>query len=677
MNFTWQDVIGTSAGIALFPLVLLFPGYICGWVFDLFEFKRRLLTTRLAISVLLSVAVSPILYYLISSLLSLNAALIVSLLMAITFVALLIYEKTSLPQVRPWRPFFWVMLGWSLFAIFSLVDLQWGNRQLYFSVASLDHTTRVSIIDAMTRSGVPPVNPSYYPGRPVKLTFLYFFWYILCSMTDIAGGQLVNARSALIASIIWCGIALMALIAFYLRQRDGGVGFLRRAMFGIALLSVSGLDVLPAIALMRYGNGALGDLEHWNEQITAWIGSLFWVPHHVAGLIAGIVGILLAHSARGQSRTKQYVTLTFSGMAFASALGLSVWVTLLFVIFWGLWILFVFLQKEHRSLTLPMIFAGVIAFLLAGTFLLGLLSGSGGGGTTPVVFDVRSFRLADPFLANSSFLWKSLVRLALLPINYFFELGFFFLVAFLWFKKNKADLYSDPYKFTEILLLAVSFILGTFARSTLIENNDLGWRVWLPGQFVLLIWGVDAVDGILNASWVVSPRTKYNLVLLAALGISTTVLDVTLLRFAYYFSFGSEAGRQIYSARQAYTMINETMPEDVIVQYNPSGTINRPSGLYGMRQSAISDRTAYGIPADVYSAKAAAVGEIFKMENVQNWDLLDALCSEHFIDVIVIVDSDLLWRSLGLLEKQRPALYADDYTSVFTCGTRASPLLTP
>lgn len=278
MNFTLHDIIGTSMGVALFPLVLVFPGYIFGWIFDLFQFRTRLLPARLGVSVILSVAISPIFYYLISSLLSLNAALIVSLLMAVAFVALLMYEKPTFPQVGSWRSFFWISLGWAVFAIFSLVDLQWGNQELYFSVASLDHTTRVSIIDAMTRRGVPPVNPSYFPGYPVKLTFLYFFWYILCSIIDIAGGQLVNARTALFASVIWCGFALMALIAFYLRQRDGGGRILRRAMLGIAFLSISGLDVIPAIALMRYGNGALGDLEHWNEQITAWRGCRITLP---------------------------------------------------------------------------------------------------------------------------------------------------------------------------------------------------------------------------------------------------------------------------------------------------------------------------------------------------------------------------------------------------------------
>ncbi len=674
-NFTLQDILGTTLAFGLFPLVIVFPGYVFGWIFNLFDFRARLLPARFAISLILSVAISPIFYYLVTSWFSLNIALIVTILIALAFIILLIREKPALPQNGPWRTLFWISLGWLLFAIFFLVDFQWGNHELYFSVASYDHTTRISIIDAMTRTGVPPVNPSYYPGHYVKLTFLYFFWYILGSMIDLIGGSFIDARTALFASIIWCGLALMAMIAFYLRLRNGrSEGKIwQHAFIGFASLSITGLDILPTLPLMRFGNGAIGDLEHWNEQITAWVGSLLWVPHHVASLIAGFIGVMLLHSARGQSRTKQFTALAFSGIAFASALGLSVWVTLVFVLFWGIWMLFLYIQKEQRALLFPMFIAGMVALLLAGPFLLGLLSGGSGGetGAFPIALTVRSFRFADVFLENSSLLWKSLIRLIFLPLNYFLELGFFALAAFIWLKSHKNSLRKNPYYFAEILLLGVSFFIGTFTRSTLIENNDLGWRAWLPGQFVLLIWGVDVLSQFIASPQklqALSSVTKYNLVVLAAIGIATTMLDVTLLRFGYNFAFGPQVGYHIFSARQAYTVINQTLPKDFIVQYNPAGIVNRPSGLYGMRQSAISDRTAYGVPLDQYSAKVAAVSEIFKLKNVQSWDPLDTLCKEHSINVIVIVESDPLWESLDPLKRQRASLYADDYTAVFFCG---------
>ena len=44
----------------------------------------------------------------------------------------------------------------------------------------------------------------------MPLTFLYYFWYILASVIDAAGGIYVTAYHAMIASIAWCGIALAA-----------------------------------------------------------------------------------------------------------------------------------------------------------------------------------------------------------------------------------------------------------------------------------------------------------------------------------------------------------------------------------------------------------------------------------------------------------------------------------
>jgi hypothetical protein len=674
-------MIGTILGFSLFPLIIIFPGYVFGWLFDLFEFRLRRLHTRLAISLLLSIAISPILYYLVTSWLSLSAALIVTFLILLTFIVLLIRDKPTLPQNRRWLTLFGTSLGWITFALLLLVDLQWGNRELYFNVASLDHTTRVSVIDAMTRTGVPPINPSYYPGHSVKLTFLYFFWYILGSIIDIAGGSLVDARTAFFASIIWCGLALIVMIAFYLRQRERRVGrkIWQYTFVGIASLLITGLDILPTLVFMRLGNGIIGDLEHWNEQITAWVGSLLWVPHHVASLIAGFVGIMLVHSVRGLSPKKQFVAFVFSGVAFASAFGLSVWVTFVFVLFWGIWMLFIYTKKDQRALFFLMLLSGIVALTLAGPFLLGLLSGNDGGdtGLFPIALTVRSFLYADAYFENSSLLWKYMVRLSLLPLNYFFELGFFALVAFIWLKAKKSDIRANPYYFSEVLLLGTSFFIGTFTRSTLIENNDLGWRAWLPGQFILLIWSVDVFRQFTAPSqkkFNLPPTTKYNLVVLVALGFATTVLDVALLRFGYNFAFGSEAGRQIYSARQAYTAINQILSEDVIVQYNPSNVLNRPIGLYGMHQSAISDRTAYGVPIAEYNAKVAAVSEIFDMQNARSWDPLDTLCGENFIDVIVVVDSDPLWKSLGLLMEKRQPLYSNDYYAVFACGNHAASL---
>jgi hypothetical protein len=562
---------------------------------------------------------------------------------------------------------------WIVLALFSLIDIQW-DEQLYYSVAGFDHATRISIVDAMARTGVPPVNPSYYPGHPVKLSFLYFFWYILGGFINFIGGAAVDARGAFFASAIWCGLGLMAVISFYLRLRSKEMRLDRWALAftGIGLLTVTGLDIFPAILIMSNLKTPLADIEHWNEQVSAWMSSLLWVPHHVAALIAGVVAVMLVLSMQGQHRKRQFVLMAVAGAAFASAFGLSIWVTFVFVLFWGILLLRNLWNKVDRPLVLPMIFAGFFALLLSAGFLAGILSGlgsaAGAGGGLPIIFDIRSFIFVDIVAEESPLIIQEILRLLFLPVNYFLEFGFYFLVPFIWFRQRKAGGKSNQY-WVELILFGSAFFVGTFMRSTLIVNNDLGWRSWLPGQFILLIWGVDVLSSFKSA---LPQRTQVNLIFLIVFGVLSTLLNLGLLRLEPVLA-GSEFGARAFSARKAYTTILQTLPENIVVQYNPIGVVNRPAGLYGMRQSAISDRTAYGISLDQYTAKVAAVSQIFELTNVQGWGPVDTLCKMHNIDVILIVESDPIWKSLDLLKQQRDYLFADDYTIVFLCGKITVP----
>lgn len=67
----------------------------------------------------------------------------------------------------------------------------------------------------------PLFNPSYFPGHPEYINSLYYFWYILCSVIDQFGGNLVDARMALIAGDAWIGIILVSTMFLYLKLRNG------------------------------------------------------------------------------------------------------------------------------------------------------------------------------------------------------------------------------------------------------------------------------------------------------------------------------------------------------------------------------------------------------------------------------------------------------------------------
>ena len=689
MNFTLQDILGATLAFCLFPLVIVFPGYIVGWALDLFDFKRRQLIVRLGIGIVLSFAVSPIVLHLTSSLLSFNFALLTLTGFAAAFVAIILKEKpvfTSESKHHA-KTFFWIGIGWSAFAILSLINIQWGDR-LFFSVTSFDQTTRVSIIDAMTRTGIPPINPSYYPMHPVQLTFLYYFWYILGSMIDAIGGRYVDARAALNASSAWAGLGLMAIVALYLRQRNAnrGESAWKSARIGTALLAVSGLDVIPITMLMLATGQIVGSIDVWNTWIPSWIASTLWAPHHIASLIAGLCAMMLTHSARGKSTSKQFIILTIAGLGFASALGLSMYVTFVFIVFWGIWLITIFFQKTDRSLILPMIFSGIVAILLASPFLMGLFHGGGGGDASqfPIVFEIRTFLQLESFVKDWHPLARSLIMLVVLPINYIFELGFFFMTGLYWFKiKDKKTFRSNPFYLAEILLLTVALLIGSCLRSTLITSNDLGWRAWLPGQLVLLIWGVDVLENLVFTSKSVSSITgeaKKNrnlLLVFLSIGILTSAMDAVLLRTAWPLMTGADVTQKYYSARIAYDYLRDHIPADTITQNNPLNYVDRPSGLYGTHQMVIADRTSYGVSLEDFNKLADEIGLIFTSENINDWQLTDSICHKYSIGILIIEDTDPIWNSIPALKVQRPPLYENTDYALFVCGDYDAPPLTP
>ena len=702
-NFTFQDLTGSIIAFLLFPIIYVIPGYVIGWTFDLFDFRKRLPATRFVIAIIVSISISPILTFLSWNLISVKATYVI----LVFFTAVFIYTffKTKKTNNLEGITHLYIIsicaaAGWSILSILFLIDIQWGDR-LYYNVVSYDFTTRVAIINAMTRSGVPPINPSYFPGHPILLTYLYYFLYIPPSLVDQIGGSWVNGRNAMVASVAWCGLGLMATIALYLRLRNSLKGSMawKAGLLGSGLLLVSGLDFIPALFLIirtRLSTGSSllqGDIEHWNEQITAWIGALSWVPHHVAAMIACLTGIMFVHSARGKGTLRQLTLMSLAGLAFASAVGLSIYITAVFVVFWGIWMLMLFLQKERR-LSLAMSLSGLVALIAAGPFLIGLISG--GSSTSnpglPLTFEVRRFGPILPYIQDYPTFIINLVNLLFLPINYLFELGFFFVAGLLWIQQNwRIKWYATPYQTSEIILIVVTFIIGSLFRSTVIGSNDLGWRVWLFGQFILLIWSVDVILRIFpdlklkisDATTFINKKNWRSLRILLILGLITSIVDFTLLRvwpllvdldaagFPNSFSTDTNLGQRTFSVRETYDFINVTLPVNIHIQPNPAELINRPIGLYSNRPIAISGLTAYGVPVKELLARVDVVAKIFETD--MDWSVIDQTCKDNFIDIIVVSDEDPLWHRLTFLNSERTPLYQNPHHAVFSCGNLKIP----
>src|SRR5712692_874883 len=74
----------------------------------------------------------------------------------------------------------------ALLALSCLMDVERGSL-LYRGYPAGDYHKHIFVTDAISRTGVHPVNPVFHPGRPLPL-FYYFWWHLVCSMVDGLSG---------------------------------------------------------------------------------------------------------------------------------------------------------------------------------------------------------------------------------------------------------------------------------------------------------------------------------------------------------------------------------------------------------------------------------------------------------------------------------------------------------
>jgi hypothetical protein len=184
----------------------------------------------------------------------------------------------------------------------------------------------------------------------------------------------------------------------------------------------------------------------------------------------------------------------FCGMAFASAAGLSVYVTLTFALFVIYWTLDTLARKHFRAF-LAYLAAGVVTLLLSWPYLLDLyprnFSAASSAESAPriayfglregpaIVDPLRHLHLHNPVLME-------LAKLPALLITYMLEFGFFAVIMFLAMRRDMAG--SKPLSRQRRMvwtMFAVCLLAMTVLRSDTTGFNDLGFRWLLPCSTII------------------------------------------------------------------------------------------------------------------------------------------------------------------------------------------------
>ncbi|HVZ83483.1 MAG TPA: hypothetical protein VG893_07380 [Terracidiphilus sp.] len=611
MSITTQQIVESLAAVLGFVPVAVCPGYVAAWLTNLYGFRGRSLVERAFWSVPLSFAIAPIGAVLVGRFTSLNVAVACSILCVLGCVILLAREFLQNRRSRhPWNIGFHprgmtaltIAVLWVVTVLLLLVDIKVGAN-VYMSLAIFDHSMRVAWTQSVLYSGIPPANPLYMFKHSAPMRY-YYFWYVLCA--TVAHMTSLPARAVMNASCVWAGFLLAALLGLYLKHfLVIGARLRQQFLIAMGLLCVTGLGICVNLVDFLYFHEPLpGYLEAWKEgQISSWLDSLIWVPHHLASMACAMLGLLLAWIIQSETASTRRASLVFISMAFASSLGLSVYVAFAFflvMIAWSLWqVVF------ERSWRVPGVLAisGAGAAVLLAPFLWGLThSVSNVQGPSVFELDVREMvppaaLLTTPFfrsldIAAPTFA-RNLAKAILLLPGYAVELGFYSIVLSIqliapWRSRGTLTRAQRALVFISVATL----ILISFVRSGVIDSNDFGWRAALLLQFSLALLASELLcswsfaDRRESASkWIhdlpgKTPSAVRSLASFAlVIGILTTVYQMLMIRFTIPFREAQlstihdpTAGRLVHKAYislRGYAALDSVIPHWSVVQYNP------------------------------------------------------------------------------------------------------------
>ena len=394
-------------------------------------------------------------------------------------------EAALMPTIPPW--------SYAAAAVLALVPAgaivpKFSADGVHLADPIFDHA-KIAIIDAMTRQGVPPVNPVFGEfGAAGRLAY-YYLWHF--SAAELALPLHVSGWEADIG-LTWftafASLALMMGIAVWLGKRSGV------AILVVALAAATSLRTTLSLLFGSYG------LELFLASPSGFAGWLFqsaWVPQHLMSASCTVAAMLLiVHYAQRPSlaRLVTLVLLVVAGFESSTYVG---GVTFAAAALLAAPVLFAAIAPSRRiRFAVGLAAATVLALALAAPFILdqlALVAVRGGG--SPIM--VHHFEvLGDMFApALRRVLDVPAYWLVLLPIEFpaIYVAGTIALIV------TQRALAAGPEKMAVTALIALAgagLVISWLLVGTLGDNNDLGLRAVLPAAMILI---VGAAAGLMRA----------------------------------------------------------------------------------------------------------------------------------------------------------------------------------
>ncbi len=355
---------------------------------------------------------------------------------------------------------------------------KYSQSGVHLAAPIFDHS-KIAIIDAMTRQGLPPVNPVF--GEDGGHLAYYYLWHFsaaeLALVLHVSGWE---ADIGLTWFTAFASLGLMMALAVWLSRRAGA------ALLVVALAASASLrTVLSFFA----GNYALEPFLQQPSGFAGWLFQSAWVPQHLmaaSGAIASM--LLLLHYAQRPKLTAVLplalvVVASFESSAFVGG------VTFAIAAVAAAPPLFFAIDGKHRlTAILGLVLAAVLALGIAAPFIRDQLEFIAARGPIGAI-GIHPFEVLGGAFPHTlrRILDLPAYWLILLPLEFpaSFFAGTIALFAVLPGRRSVVE--ATAVKLLGVLA-AVGLAISWLLVSRLGDNNDLALRAILPAAMILIVF---------------------------------------------------------------------------------------------------------------------------------------------------------------------------------------------
>jgi hypothetical protein len=376
----------------------------------------------------------------------------------------------------PW----WAFAAAAVLALAPAVAIlpKMSGGAVYLADPMIDHS-KIAMIDAMMRQGLPPVDPAFGVAGPPGQLFYYYLWHF--SAAQLALPLHVSGWEADIALTWFTAFASLSLLM------GVAVWLSKQSKAAIWVVGFAAAASLRTVLSWVFGTYALEPFLAPPTGFAGWLFQAAWAPQHLMSASCVVAAMLLvARYAQRQSALLllALVLVVVAGFESSTYVG-GITFAIAALVCAPVLIAGIEPARRLRFLT-GMAVAVVLVLCLAAPFLHSqIMAVAARSGDGPVV--VRHFAVLGetfPVALRRALDWPA-YWLVLLPIEFpaVYLAGSLALVAML----CNAAMKSEKLVVATLAGLAgAGLVVSWLLASTVGDNNDLGLRAVLPALSVLI-----------------------------------------------------------------------------------------------------------------------------------------------------------------------------------------------